>query len=395
MRLLHVIQGLSPADGGPPENLRQLARGFDEIGVEIEVLSQDQPDAPYLSRYPFKVYALGRPANGYGYSPRLLAWLRAHATEYDGIVVEGLWQYNGRAVHAAARGRVPYIVFTHGMLDPWFQHQYPLKHIKKSLYWLAAQHAVLRDALRVVFTTEVEEELSTQSFSPHDWTSAVVPLGTNRSSGDPEQQREQFFQACPSARGRRFLLFLGRIHQKKGCDLLIEAFSRVAAEDPGLEIVLAGPDQVGLRTSLEALADERGIGSRIHWPGMLEGDAKWGAFHACEAFILPSHQENFGIAIAEAIACRKPVLISDKINIWHYVTEDGVGFVEEDTVEGTERLLRSWIGMTEAERTAMIGRTDACFDKRFSMRNCAMALRDIFREAKAAEVLTLAATAAR
>ena len=171
---------------------------------------------------------------------------------------------------------------------------------------------------------------------------------------------------------------MGRIHEKKGCDLLIEAFSRVAAADPELDIVMAGPDQVGLRARFEQMAAELGVGSRIHWAGMLEGDAKWGAFHAAEAFILPSHQENFGIAIAEAIACRKPVLISDKINIWHYVTEDAVGFVEDDTVSGTERLLRSWMGLTRQEREAMVARTDACFDKRFSMRNCALALRGIF-----------------
>jgi glycosyltransferase involved in cell wall biosynthesis len=145
---------------------------------------------------------------------------------------------------------------------------------------------------------------------------------------------------------------------------------------------MAGPDQVKLRGRLEQMAKDRGVGARVHFPGMLEGDAKWGAFYASEAFILPSHQENFGIAIAEAIGCSKPVLISDKINIWNYVTEDEVGFVEEDTVEGTERLLRSWIALTPEQRQAMVTRTDASFEKRFSMRNCALALRQIFEEAR-------------
>ena len=381
MRLLHVIQGLSPAHGGPPENLRQLAFAFKEIGVDVEVLSLDVPGAAYLDRYPFQVVAMGPARFTYGYNRRLLQWLRAHAGSYDGVVVEGVWQYNGVAVRAAARGRVPYLVFTHGMLDPWFQQTYPFKHLKKYLYWFAAQYSVLHDAFRVVFTTDQERELATKSFWPHTWRSVVVPLGTNRPGGDPTQQKEAFYAACPDARGRRFLLFLGRIHRKKGCDLLIEAFARVAELDPGMDIVVAGPDQVALQAKLVHLAAERGVGNRVHWPGMLQGDAKWGAFYAAEAFVLPSHQENFGIAIAEAIACSKPVLISNKVNIWHYVTEDGVGLVDEDTVEGTERMLRSWFMMSEADKQAMSARTEASFDRRFSMRNCALALRAIFEEA--------------
>jgi glycosyltransferase involved in cell wall biosynthesis len=267
------------------------------------------------------------------------------------------------------------------MLDPWFERKYPVKHMKKYLYWFAAQYAVLRDAFRVVFTTELEEKLATRSFWPNSWQSAVVPLGTNRPDGNPDEQKAVFFRACPQARDRRLLLFLGRIHEKKGCDLLIEAFTRVVSEEATLDLVMAGPDQVGLRAKLEQLAVERGVAARVHWPGMLQGDAKWGAFHASEAFILPSHQENFGIAIAEAIACSKPVLISNKINIWHYVTEDAVGFVEQDTVDGTERLLRAWLALTPEQRLAMTERTHVSFDKRFSTRNCALALRRIFEQA--------------
>ena len=110
---------------------------------------------------------------------------------------------------------------------------------------------------------------------------------------------------------------------------------------------------------------------------MLQGDAKWGAFYAAEAFILPSHQENFGIAIAEAIACRLPVLISDKINIWNYVAEDGTGLVESDTEDGTLRLLERWLALSPEEQGAMAERTESSFDRRFSMRTCAANIRSL------------------
>ncbi len=383
MRLLHVIHDLAPAGGGPPENLLQLARGYREVDVEPEVLSLDAPEASYLGRYPFPVHALGPARGTFGYSPAARGWLEAHARRYDGILIDGLWQYPGLAARAGAlAARVPYFVFPHGMLDPWFRRRYPAKHLKKQAFWWLGQYRVLRDADRVIFTTEAERDLAPETFTPHQWRDAVVPLGTNRPEGDPEAQRAAFFGALPALRGRRFLLFLSRIHPKKGCDLLLRAFCQVAPAHPELDLVMAGPDPDGLRPGLEAIASEAGLAGRVHWPGMLQGDAKWGAFRAAEAFVLPSHQENFGIAIAEAIACGLPVLISDKINIWHYITEDGTGFVEEDTGPGTLRLLERWFALQPAEQAAMAARTGPSFDKRFSMRTCAARIRALVEEAQ-------------
>ena len=392
MRLLHVIHDLSPAGGGPPENLLQLSYGYREVGVDLEVLSLDAPDAPYLGRYPFKVHAFGPVSSSFGYSATSRAWLKANVANYDAILVDALWQYQGTVARTSALAAgVPYLVFPHGMLDPWFRNRYPFKHIKKLIFWWLLQYRILRDASRVIFTTEAERELAPQTFWPHQWRSAVVPLGTSRPPGNAARQRAAFYSLFPALKGRRFLLFLSRIHEKKGCDLLLKAFCQVAAQYPDLDLVLAGPDQEGLRPALETIVQGKGFASRVHWPGMLEGDAKWGAFHAAEAFILPSHQENFGIAIAEAIACRLPVLISNKINIWHYITEDETGFVEDDTEAGTLQLLKRWLTLTPSERAAMIDRTDASFEKRFSMRNCAAAIRELV-EASLAEKQGLPAT---
>ncbi len=378
MRLLHVIHDLSPAAGGPPENLLQLARGYREVGVEMEVLSLDAPGADYLARCPFTVHAVGPARSAFGYSPAARAWLLKHAGQYQGIVVDGLWMYPAVAARKAARAAgVPYLVFPHGMLDPWFRDHYPVKHLKKQLFWWLAQYRVLRDAFRVVFTTEVEQQLAPSTFWPNRWHGTVAPLGTSRPQGDSDQQRQAFLEAFPALRGRRFLLFLSRIHEKKGCDLLLRAFCQVAQAHPELDLVMAGPDESGLQPGLEAIVRAQGLGERVHWPGMLQGDVKWGAFYAAEAFVLPSHQENFGIAVAEAIACRLPVLISNKINIWHYIVEDGTGFVEDDTEAGTLHLLQRWLALAPGERAATIARTDASFDRRFSMRRCAASIRDL------------------
>ena len=173
------------------------------------------------------------------------------------------------------------------------------------------------------------------------------------------------------------LLFLGRIHPKKGCDLLIDAFARVAREHPQLTLVLAGPDTSNWQGALQSQAARLGIEDQVCWPGMLKGDLKWGAFLASEAFVLPSHQENFGIAVAEALGCARPVLISDKVNIWREVSDAGAGLVASDTVEGTERCLRRWLDATPDQRAAMGARARDLFHRRFTVEAMAKSLIDV------------------
>jgi glycosyltransferase involved in cell wall biosynthesis len=127
-----------------------------------------------------------------------------------------------------------------------------------------------------------------------------------------------------------------------------------------------------------AQAQQLNIADRVHWPGLLTGDAKWGALRACEAMILPSHQENFGVIVAEALACARPVLISNQVNVWPDIVEDGTGLVEPDTLEGTQSLLTRWLDLGELEKAAMAERAIPSFQRRYSMRNCAIAIRDLF-----------------
>ena len=179
-------------------------------------------------------------------------------------------------------------------------------------------------------------------------------------------------------RQRRFFLFLSRIHRKKGCDLLLEAFARVAPAHPDLDLVIAGPDEGGLRPQLETQAKRLEIERRVHWTGMLEGDLKWGAFYAAEAFVLPSHQENFGIAVVEALACGVPVLISDKVNIWPDIVHDEAGMVNADTADGTYRSMAALLAMHPEERRRMVSNGLDCFRARYEMKRTAQALNDLF-----------------
>jgi glycosyltransferase involved in cell wall biosynthesis len=373
-RLLHVVASFSPAMGGTSEGIRKLAQCGEG---EVEVVSLDDPAEPYVQGQSFPVHALGPPKGSYWSTPRLQPWLRENLGHFDGVVIHGLWQWHSYGSYCVVRGRVPYVVFPHGMLDPYFKRAFPVKHFKKQVYWLAREYRVLRDAKAVCFTTPIERDAATGTMWPQRWNPAVVSFGTSEPTGDQATQREMFLTRYPALRERRFFLFLSRIHAKKGCDLLLEAYGRVAA-DTDIDLVIAGPDEEGLRPQLEAQARRLGIERRVHWTGMLEGDLKWGALHAAEAFVLPSHQENFGVAVVEAMACGVPVLISDKVNIWPDIAHDEAGIVNSDTADGTWRSLTTLLAMEPEERGRMISNGLACFRARYEMKRTAQALNDLF-----------------
>ena len=376
-RLLHVVASFAPTAGGTTEGIRKLAES--SVGVStMELVCLDDPAEAYVQGQSFPVHALGPVRSNYSYTPRLQEWLGQNLSRFDGVVIHGLWQYNSYGSYRLIRHRTPYVVFPHGMLDPYFKRAFPLKHLKKQLYWLAREYRVLRDAKAVCFTTPIERDSAAGTLWPQRWNPVVVSFGSSEPAGDPVTQREAFLARFPALRGHRFFLFLSRIHRKKGCDLAIEALGRVASAHPDLDLVMAGPDEEGLRPQLEAQATRLQIAHRVHWTGMLQGDLKWGALRAAEAFVLPSHHENFGVAVVEALACRLPVLISDKVNIWPDILHDEAGIVNPDTADGTYRSVETLLAMQQEERQRMVNNGLACFRARYEMKRTAEALNNLF-----------------
>lgn len=375
------------------EGLRQWGSKAATLGHSVEVVTLDEPGQPFLKTFPLTAYPLGPSKGHYRYNGRLVPWLKAHAKHYEAVIVNGIWQYHSFGVWRALRktGK-PYYVFTHGMLDPWFRRHYPLKHAKKWLYWPWSDYRVIRDARAVLFTSEEERLEARKSFWLYRATERVVAYGTATPPQERQRALEAFHTQFPGLRGMRFLLFLGRIHEKKGCELLLRAFAQHARTDPALHLVMAGPDQTGWASTLKHTAAQLGMAGRITWTGMVRGELKWGAFHACEAFVLPSHQENFGIAVVEALACGKPVLISNKVNIWREIEQDGAGIVAEDTQAGVHLSIGKWQALTAEARERMSQQASRSFQLRFTVDAMANSLLSVLREGLTNKSLYVQAT---
>jgi len=331
----------------------------------------------------------------------LWSWLKQHIEQFDVVILHGLWLYNGystskaiRQVRKSKKNAPRFYVMPHGMLDPYFQKASgrKIKALRNWVYWKLIESKVVSTADGLLFTCEEERRLAHKPFSPyHPKKEKVIGLGVEEPPFYTTEMQHDFLETCPELENQPYFLFLSRIHEKKGVDLLVKAYKallnkvekykpQVMAEVPGgshfpneydkvlPKLVIAGP---GLETPYgqyiqQLVASSKELKKSIIFPGMLSGNAKWGAFYGCEAFVLPSHQENFGIAVVEALACGKPVLISNQVNIWREIKEEGGGLIGKDSQSDTFTLLEKWLSLSSQEKQLLSRQARRTYENYFA-----------------------------
>jgi glycosyltransferase involved in cell wall biosynthesis len=379
LKILQLVHTLDPSVGGVAASVLALSQGLARRGHKLDIVVLDDSASSWLADIALPIHALGAGLTSYRYSSKLLPWLKKQGGDYDRVIVNGIWQYLSFAAWRRYAGSsIPYYVFPHGMLDPWFKETFPLKHLKKWLYWPWAEYRVLRDAAAVIFTSEEERSQARKSFWLYRCREKVSPLGVE-APPISSNAKSEFLSRYPQLQNTRIFLFLGRLHPKKGCDMLLEAFAQMRSND-SISLILAGPDQVGWESDLRRQVTRLNLTNRVVFTGMLEGSMKQGAFANAEAFVLPSHQENFGISVVEALAASVPVLISNRVNIWREIEADRAGYVESDDLAGTTRLLQRWIGTAPAEREMVRQNARRCFEQRFGIDRSIDSLLQILNE---------------
>lgn len=376
MKILRVIATVDPAAGGSVAGVRAITPALAQLGHTTDFLTVDHPNAGFLQSGVGETFALGPASTHYAYAHRVRPWLQKNLDRYDAVIVHSLWHYLGLAVRSASRhqGGPPYFVIPHGLLDPSIPRASPLNHLKNWFYWHIAERRILRDARAVLFTCEEERRRAAKTFPFYRAHERIISHGVARPEGSPETWNAAWRARATSVASHRYFLFLGRIHPKKGIELLLRAHGKITRTFPlshggtPPDLVIAGPciDERYL-TTLKTLAQAEGIGDSVHWPGMLTGEAKWGALAGAEAFVLPSHQETFGLPAIEALACGTPVLLSNRVTLWNELDADDVAFVEPPSPEGITRLLERWLLLSADKRNKMRETARACFEKRFEI----------------------------
>jgi len=330
LRILQVLPFYLPAHryGGPVQSVHGLARSLVGLGADVTVFTTDI-DGPGNLDVPLEreialdgvrvwYFPVGSPRS-WTRAPRLGAALALRVKEFDLVHVHGLFQYPTLVSCRACRRRgVPYVLSPRGMLDP---HAIRVKStVKKRLYLALFEGRNLKRATALHFTSAEERTLAAEmSFRTRGF---VVPNGLDLVA----------FPDVPRSHPQReslqnTILFLGRMSKKKGLDLLIPAFAQVVAAHPTARLTLAGPDNEGYLSTVEALISQHGLQDSVRYVGMLLGKDKLDALRGAAFLVLPSYSENFAMVVIEALACRTPVVVSDRVNVWPAVVQSQAGLV--------------------------------------------------------------------
>jgi glycosyltransferase involved in cell wall biosynthesis len=385
MKITHVIPYMHPAAGGPPVVVDRLSRELAARGHEVNVLTTDlfgdqsrswvtEEERPYS----LEVFSavLG---NGYGFSRRFGQEIRRSVQRSDAVHIHTIWTFASlAAARTCLREGVPFLVMPHGMLDP---HSMRRGWLKKQCYGRLLEWPLLRRARGMCYTHTEEERLAGMTCRRLP-PGHIVELGAEtRPEVPPAQLREEFIKRYPELTGREVVLFLGRIHAKKGLDLLIPAFDRVSQRRPEAHLLIVGPGQPAYVDSIRADVASRGLQSRVTFTGVLYGRDKWAAMAASDLFVLPSYQENFALAAVDAIRGGLPVVLSRRVNLWHDLVAAGAARDCDITVDSLSDKITDSLGDSDW-RQAAAQAGQHLLQHRFSWKLAALRLEEIYESAR-------------
>jgi glycosyltransferase involved in cell wall biosynthesis len=325
-----------------------MAAGLARAGVEITIATTDDNGVGHLdvplelpvSQDGVTIWYFHRQTRFYSVSWPLTYWLARHVHDYDLLHIHALFSYASlpAAFFAAARKK-PYIIRPLGTLTTWAirQRRPKLKRLSFSLI----ERRILTRAAAIHYTSEQELEEARPLNIPTP--GLVLPLGIDVSTFNNLPHPDIFFDIYPELRGRDIILFMSRLDPKKGLDILLPAFSTLYRRNKNLALVIAGNGDEHYLSYLRSMIHQLGIDEGVVFTGFLGGSSKLAALSAASLFVLPSYSENFGIAVAEALAAGLPIVISDQVGISPEVRNAEAGLVTscdpESLTSGIESLL--------------------------------------------------------
>ncbi len=391
MRVLHVIPNLAARTGGPPVAVVGSARALARIGVASTIVATDMAEAASarshrragIADLPDGAEQLdvrlfpARWPRRLAFSPELYRALAREARRCDVVHIHSLFLFPQFAAwRAARRAGVPYVVSPRGSLDPHLRRRSrAVKAIGDALW----QRAMLEGASALHATSDEEARLiaDVAPAVPR----AVVPNGIDCWAYETLPPASEFRQRFLGGARGPVVMFLGRLSHKKGLDVLVRAFARARAGAPDARLCIAGPDDEGLTPSLRALAEREGAGGAVSFTGMLRGRDKLAALAAADVWALPSHSENFGIAVAEALAAGRAVVVSPGVNIAREIAAADAGVVAELDAGAFAAAIAGLL--RDDARRAGLGRSARAFARRYDWSAVAPRLAEMYELAAA------------
>lgn len=338
MKVLHVIPSLAKTKGGPTQIILEMVKALRECGVDVEIATTDDNgeqrlELPLRQRLEYEqvpVWFLPRfspPLKDFIFSTELAAWLWQNSQNYDIIHTHYLFSFAPTCAAAIARAKkIPYIVIPYGMLTPWALDN---QKLKKQIYAIIERHNLNRAVAIHCSTAEEVQNVKNFQVSP---PSFVVPYGVHLPTLQP-QAKQQIRQIYGIPEATPIILFLSRLHPKKRPDLLIESLQKLAAKHQNFHLIVAGSGEAEYVSYLTNLVSSLGWQSQTSMVGFVTGETKDLLLQGSDIFVLPSFSENFGIAVAEAMAAGLPVIITPDVQIASDIAKAQAGLIVDGNVD--------------------------------------------------------------
>jgi glycosyltransferase involved in cell wall biosynthesis len=309
-----VTPYLAEVYGGTTTSFLALAEAIAQTHVSLDLITTNANGATcldvatqtWIEQSGYRVqYFTGWHRHDQVWSHALLGWLHRHLQDYDVVHTHTLFSPFMAAVHGICGWRrIPYVMTPHGMLDAWALAQ---KAWKKQLYYTLVERACLRHAAKIHVLNASEAKQAIALGFSHTVT---IPNGIRASDVENLPSAEWFLQEWPHLRHKTLILFLSRLHPKKGLDLLAPAFAQIHHQFPQTHLVIAGPDQDGFQAIAEGYFDAAGCRAAVTFTGMLSGLLKYGAIAASSLYVLPSYSEGLSMSVLEAMGAGLPCVIT-------------------------------------------------------------------------------------
>ena len=366
MKILNICPSYHPAFkyGGPIQSTYLLNKTLARKGISVSVLTtnaglegrEDIPINKWVNLEGVNVkYIKYCGYEHYNFSLSYLFQTIKEVRKFDIIYIPAIWNFPVLIGSIASiLSQKPFIISPRGSL---YEETFKIKSKNKKIfyYYLFAKHYIVK-ATAIHFTAAPEKEEFFSYFKLNN-KSFIIPNGIDLSKFKNLPDKGSFISKYPMLKGKKYILFLGRITPKKGLDILVKAFKSLSQEYEDLHLIIAGPNNEGYEEKIKVLLKELKVIEKVLFVGMLTGKEKISAFVDSEIFILPSYSENFGMAVIEAMACGVPVIISNKVGIYKEIDENKAGIVVDVTPESLYNGIKSLLSDEGLKKeTAMRGK---------------------------------------
>ena len=363
-KILRIINSLNPKYGGPAVAIIDSSVELIKNGHKVDILTNDPENSNFHKNKKIKVINLGLGVGNYSFNYKLILWLIKNKKKYDNFIIHGIWEFQTLIARILLKKK--YFVFIHGQLDPFFEKQF-FKKIKKKIYWFLFEKKNLIFSKSVLLTTQEEKNLLNKTYVNTDKIKKkVIGYGIKKKILNIKKLKSNFFKNYPILKKKSFFLYLGRFHEKKGCDTLIESIDRLSKKNINVNLLMVGPDN-DYKNYLKKIVKKKKLDKQIIWSKALSGNLKWGAILSSKAMVLASNGENFGVSIAESLSCSKPVIITNKVNIYKSIKNFKAGIVSKNNPLSFEKSISSFLKMNTFELKKMSINANKCFNQNFNI----------------------------